>query len=320
MALLRSFNGQDGGPGENPALRTAFLAQMELSAPILNYAEFYAIQGNADTLQVANEFASQGEQRALNADFSTRAQSTSNEATTTLRISGDEIETDQALERRGLAVEGIRLRDLKSAAKSFGRYMMDQFVNGDGTGQNVTGIATHITAGQTITFSSANGGQIPFGNSDANVALQEEFVATLDELVESVIDGAGVLIMDAQVVARLKGWARGILNVTTIQDAYGRAQQITSYGGVPIVRAGFAADGTTRVLPFTETVGASSDCSSVYAVRFGEREMLTLPTSVGLVVKDKGLEGSHYVTQYELDWNVAIENAKAIAKIEGVRL
>lgn len=321
MALLRTLSGNDGQGNENAALRTAFLAAMEPECPILNYAQFYSITGNADTIQSANELTGAGEQRAVNADFSTRAQSTSNEITATLRISGDEIETDRALERRGLDIAGLRLRDLKTYARSFGRYVMDQFVNGTGTGQNVSGFATLVDASQQFILGGGTDGQVvALGNSDANKVLQQEFLADLDALIESVIGGAEFLLMDAQLVARLKAIAREYVTVSNVQDAFGRTQQITEYNGVPIIRSGFASDGTTKVIPFSETVGATANCGSIYAGRFGEQTDITCPTNVGLVLKDHGLDGSHYLTSFEMDWNVALQNVKALSELRGIAL
>lgn len=310
--LLREINVADGQPNEAPATRAVVLGELESAAPILNYAQFYQIQGNGDVVNTVTELNSAGENRAVNSDFASKSRTATGEITVALRILGDVIETDQALARRGFTEEGARMRSIRSFARSIGRHFTDQLINGDNTGQNMNGIKAQAT---NIVYTGTDG--LDITASDAN---KEAFLEYLDETIELVSGGAEVLIMDGQLIGKLKSIGRAYVQTTLVRDIFGREQQVDSYGGVPIIRAGYAKDKTTRVLPFTETRGASTDCGSIYAVRFGEREALSIATSNGLNVKDYGLIGNFYTARVEFDANVLLEDANAVVRLAGVRI
>lgn len=60
--------------------------------------------------------------------------------------------------------------------------------------------------------------------------------------------------------------------------------------------------------------------TSIYAIRFGEKEDVTLGTNVGVQVRDRGLVGVHYQTLVDFDLDLAILNPKAAWRLGGIRL
>lgn len=297
----------------NPALRTIAIGEMYKATQLFNYAEFYSMIGNSDApKKVATEAG--GSERAINADY-TGANGAPAYGSVTLQILGDLIKTDLAYERRGGSIESERERELKSFASGIGRYFMYQFINGTGSSNQIAGLITQIQASETLSM-GVNGAQVPLGNSDANKGAQQAFLEALDSLIASVGAG-GVLFMNPKTISRLTAIAREYVKVDNVDGVFGL---VTSYNGVPIVNSGYSKDKTTLVQGQAETVGTSSDCCSVYCVRFGEKVDTTIATNVGLQVRDRGLVGVQYNTLVEMDAQVAILNAKSAFRLKGVRL
>lgn len=316
---LNQLNQSDGqASGNNPALSALAIAAMTAAAPILQYAEFYTMVGNSDKV-TKNSTAAGGAVRAINSNFSPTNSDVAF-ADVTLTIMGDSIRTDQALERRGYTIQSERARQLEEFSRGLGRFFTDQLVNGDGNSNALSGLNTIMPSGQVMKYVGNNGGVLPVGNSDTNKALQQGFIEQLDELIASVAGGATVLICNDKIKARLQAVLREYVTVTTVQDATGQAMQLTSYNNLPILDAGYKKDGTTKIITNAETLGASTTCSSIFAVRFGERVDFSIATTNGLNVKDLGLVEQKYVTSLEFDAGTLLQNDKAIAVLRGIKL
>jgi hypothetical protein len=94
---------------------------------------------------------------------------------------------------------------------------------------------------------------------------------------------------------------------------------IPYYREIPIVDSGIDKAGAD-IITNTETLGTSTDCTSIYAVRFGERSNLTIATNIGLEIADLGLVGNFYTHSVELDADLGLCDDTAIARLEGIRL
>lgn len=317
--LINQISGSDGqATNDNPALRNVVIAAMVNEAPLLNYVEFYQMTGNADNIPKPAD-AVGGKMRSLNTNFTDPVVTDIDSVDVTLRTMGDRIMTDIALERRGFTAESERARQLESFARGLGRYFTDNFINGDGVSLNIHGIKTLCDSSQVLTFNSVNGGEVLRGNSDEAKSSQQQFIESLDELIAKV-GNPSVIIMNSQTQARLSAVMRDYLEVTTIQDVMGVSYRAISYNQIPIIDAGLNKAKTAQVIANNETVGTSDDCTSVYAVKFGEKEECTVATNVGIVVKDLGMINTQYVTHVEFDLNLALQNTRAVARLKGLRL
>lgn len=315
---LRAITAADTQTGEDPALKNLAINAMEASAPVLNYLEFRGIQGNAFTDKEDHENNGAGEMRAVNSDY-TQATTATPEVTASLKIYGDKVRTDQSFVRRfpGQTIGDERARQLEKYCRSLGRGFTDRFVNGDGTGENITGLKTLATGAQLLAMGN-NGANVSLGSDNTAKKEQQAFLAKIEELLATV-PGATFLMMDAKTKARLKAIGREYINVSVVQDAFGTRQEIADYNGIPIITAGYASDNSTLILPHTETKGtATSVCTSIYAAAVAEDALLAMITSTGLSVKDLGLVGQHYVTNVELDCNTLLYNTRAVGRLEGI--
>lgn len=316
---LNQINASDGQSGDSPALRALAIAALTAAAPILNYAEFYQMVGNADKVAKASTAAG-GEVRAINTNFDVTETDVAF-ADAALTILGDMIGTDQALERRGYTIQSERARQLEGFCRGLGRFFTEQLIIGSGTSNQLSGIKTIMPSGQILKYGGNNGATVLLGNSDTNKTTQQAFIEALDELISMVSGGATVLICNDKVRARLQSVLREYVTITTITDAMGQPMQLTTYNGIPVLDAGFKKDGTTKIITNTETLGTSTSvCSSIYAVRFGERVDFSIATTNGLNVKDLGLDGNKYISSVEFDAGTLLQNDKAIAVMQGIKL
>lgn len=279
---------------------------------VLEFAEFYSIIGNADYTRKAAS-ATGGKFRALNSDYIDNKVNPAF-ANPVLKILGDKVQVDKAHERRGADVPSVRARELLNFAKNLGKQFQNYFFNGTGTGDEFTGLKLLVPTGQIIT-AAENGLSVQLGNDNTSKTSQQKFLELINKLIQNVEGGAQVLFGNSYFVSRLTTIAREFISWQI--NEFGTL--IPFYNGVAIRDVGNDKNGNL-VIPQTETVGTSNDCTSVYAVRFGEASDLSIATNVGVEIKDLGLVGVHYTHSVELDAALSLLDDYAVAKLEGIRL
>lgn len=196
---------------------------------------------------------------------------------------------------------------IASKAKSCGRQFQDQMINGDGTGNNMTGILGLVASGQVIE-AGANGAALTF--------------AMLDELLDAVVDKDGevdYIMMHARTLRSYLALLRA-LGGTTPGDIYTMpsGKQIPAYRGVPIFRNDW--------IPTTQTQGSSNVCTSVIAGTFddGSRSHgiagLTASEAAGIRIKEVGESEDKDETITRVVWycDLALFNEKGLAVLKGV--
>lgn len=296
----------------NDTITQQVIAQMISRATVLEFAEFYPIVGNADYARKAAT-ASGGQFRALDSDYSNNI-ITPAFANPTLKILGDKVQVDWAHERRGLDIASVRARELMSFARNLGKQFQYYFFNGVVSGTQFNGLKAITPAGQKIT-AATNGISVTLGNDNTAKTAQQNYLELLNQLIQKVDGGAQVLFMNARALSRLTTIAREF--VQWLPNTFG--QLMPYYNGIPIRDAGYDKTGAL-VIPQNETVGTSTDCTSIYAVRFSEGADLSIATNVGVEVKDLGLVGVHYVHSVEFDADLVLLNDLSVARLEGIRL
>jgi hypothetical protein len=85
------------------------------------------------------------------------------------------------------------------------------------------------------------------------------------------------------------------------------------YDGIPI--------GVNDWISDAQTVGSSTDCSTIYAVQFGEGGLVGLTSPGGLQVERVGSLESKDASRTRVKWYVAtaLFNTLKLAKLTGVR-
>jgi hypothetical protein len=293
---------------------TVVNAMMERSNVLAEVAEFYSIVGNADYKRKASE-ASGGKFRSLNDNYPDNKVNP-DFANPTLVIFGDQIQVDRAHERRGSDVPSVRAAELLTFARNLGKEFQNKFFNGNKTleAKEFNGLKTIMPAAQVIP-SATNGLIVPLGNSDSAKAAQQKFLELLDALVSSVDGGAQAISMDGDMLSRLTRIAEGMID--TKLDSFGNP--LKTYAGIPILTAGYDKAGN-KIIGHSETVGTSTDCTSIYAYRFGENSDLSFATNIGVEVKDLGLVGVHYTHSVDFDLDITLLNNKSVGRLTGLRI
>jgi HK97 family phage major capsid protein len=267
-------------------------------SPILQALPFVEITGNGLTYNRENAaptaaFFDVG-------DTWTESTPTFTQITATLKIVGGDADIDNYLLMTRSNIQDLQSAVISLKAKAVQQKFEDTFVNGD-TGvdaKSFDGIDKLSTGGQIATM-GANGATLT--------------LAKLDELVDLLKGGKPDLLMMSKRTRRgLNALARasgGFLE--TDRNEFG--QMVQFYDGVPIGVCDFISD--------AKTVGTSTDCSTIYAMSFGEGGLAGITAPGGLIVETVGSLETKDATRTRVKWyvSVALFNALKLAKLTGVR-
>lgn len=199
---------------------------------------------------------------------------------------------------------------IASKAKSCGRKYQDQMINGDGTGDNMTGMLGLVSGGQTLGAgaAAANGAVLSF--------------ADLDALIDMVTDKDGqvdYLMMNSRTRRSYLALLRA-LGGTSPGDIYtmpsGRA--MPAYRGIPIFRNDW--------IPITQTKGSTTTCTSVFAGTLDDGSRthgiagLTSADNSGMNIKEVGEKETADESITRVVWycGLALFSDKGLACLNGV--
>jgi len=303
-------------------LRTLALAEASAQARIFDYAEFYQITGSGDTPRKTAANDATGQARAVGAAGGTYTAEEADPTTATvaLKAYGFEVKTDVAWERRGVDIGSQRAKDLKLRSGDFGRYLFDELINGPGSGNRTKGLKQLATDNSlnVVLGAAADGYDVPSGDSAGSKAKKNYFVEQIVEMVNLVDPTA--IFCNAQTISRLQTIGREFVRTTTAQDIYGKAQQLSTFLDRPLVDTKQTSGRVAQIITNAETVGENDDCTSIYFVRYGEQEGVTIAGNSGIQVYDQGVVGTKYVTMLELDMDQVILDLYALRRLSGIRL
>lgn len=272
-------------------------------SPVLDRLPFMEIEGNA--YQYTQESALPGIAfRAVNAGYTESTGAVVN-ATVGLKIFGGDADVDRFIARTLGNLNDQRAIQTRLKAKAAAIFFTLNFFEGDSaTPEQFDGLRKILTGNQIVT-AGANGATLT--------------LAMLDDLISRVPGGPDVIYAPSQSIAKINALVLATgATVPVERDQYGKL--VKMYAGIPIIDPGFAGDGTTQILAFDETMGASGVTTSLYAVKFGEQEFVSGLTNGGIDVYDLGeLETKPaFRTRIEAYMAIGIFNGKAAARLRGV--
>jgi hypothetical protein len=267
-------------------------------SPILQVLPFVEITGNGLTYNRENTtptaaFFDVG-------DTWTENTPTFTQITATLKIVGGDADIDNFLLTTRSNVQDLQSAVIRLKAKAVQTKFEDTFVNGDTAvdAKSFDGIDKLTTGGQAISM----------GTNGATLTL-----AKLDELIDLVKGGKpDLLVMSKRSRRTLNSLARssgGFLE--TERNDFGLMVQV--YDGIPI--------GISDSISDTQTQGTSTDCSTIYAVQFGEGGLAGVTAPGGLQVERVGSLETKDATRTRIKWyaSLALFNALKLARLIGVR-
>jgi HK97 family phage major capsid protein len=267
-------------------------------SPVLQRLPFIEIVGNGLTYNRENvaptaAFYDVGD--TWNEDTPTFTQ-----ATATLKILGGDADIDNFLKSTRSNIQDLEAAVVQLKARAVQSLFDDTFVNGDESGNpdSFDGIDLLAVAGQTVSM----------GTNGDSLTL-----ARLDELIDKVRGGKpDMLLMSRRsrrslnILARTSGTF-----LEADRDQFGGMVQF--YDGIPI--------GINDYIGDAQTVGTSTDCSTIYAMQFGEGALSGLTAPGGLTIERVGSLETKDASRVRVKWyaGLALFNTVKLAKLTGVR-
>lgn len=289
-------------------------------APLIGLMEFYRHPGNSDNPRKTSG-ASGGQYRAQNSDYPDNEVDPAF-ASLILAILGDEVHTDQSHERRGFDIASVRASDLEAFAEDLAKFLVDEHVNGGGQGSSppalngLEGLLPMSNSQAIYAEDNSTVLTVQDGSSDTAVSARHQFKRLLHKLIEMVDGGPSALLMSNDMKAAITSWFES--QIDRVESDFGTP--IDTFNNVALVGVGYDKSGNSIIAQDEQPGNITTDSQSIYAVRYGERRDLACSTSNGVNVTDKGLVGSHYVYNCELDMQQGLLNDKAVGRLAGLEL
>jgi hypothetical protein len=241
------------------------------------------------------------------------------QATETLAILGGDADVDRFIQQTRSNLNDQRAIQTALKVKAAVRKYQDTFFNGDvGVDANAfDGLKKRLTGSSVI--DAATDGLPVIGTTSAD---RQAFLDKLDELIALVNPDA--LYMNKAIRGK-------ILSALRRENQYVEPvgeKRDPSYQGVPLLHAGLIGSpvgSQTEILPQNETQGsATTQCSSIYAVKFGQDESdggVTGLTNGGVQVDDLGMihEKPALRTRVEFYCGMATFAGTAAGRLRGVK-
>jgi hypothetical protein len=138
----------------------------------------------------------------------------------------------------------------------------------------------------------------------------------LDELLDTVPNGADVLVMRRGTIRAFRGLLRATYGTDAVmQQLHNFGRPMLTHNGIPIIMNEF--------LGANETVGTGENLCSVYALRLNELDGLHGiygGGDAGIVVENIGTVQNKDATRIRLKWytGLALKSTRSIGRLQGV--
>jgi len=282
----------------NDILLTGVVETIIKDSPILQRMPFIEIVGNGLTYNRENAaptaaFFDVG-------DTWTESTPTFTQLTVTLKIMGGDADIDNFLIATRSNVQDLEAAVVQLKAKAVRQLFETTFVTGDAVAnpKSFDGLDKLTDAGQSISM-GANGGSLTLDK--------------LDELVDQVKGGKPEMLLmsrrSRRIVNKLARNSGSLLE--TDRDEFGT--MLTFYDGIPMGVSDYISD--------AQTVGTSTDCSTLYAFQMGEGALSGLTAPGGLAIERVGSLETKDASRTRIKWysSLALFNALKLARLTGVR-
>jgi hypothetical protein len=233
-------------------------------------------------------------------DTWTEATPTFTQVQTTLKILGGDADVDNFLQATYADPNDIEAEVIANRAKAVAHLFSDTFFNGDSS------VNAKAFDGLTKTL-NGTGQEFALGANGGNLTLDN-----MDTLIDMVLPGKpDALLMSKRSRRKLSSLRRSSGNLLeTDVDAFGR--RALFYDGIPVIVDDFVSDAQTQ--------GSSNQCSSVYAVKFGQGTGLLGLEHGGIGIEPIGDLETKDATRWRIKWyaGLATFSLLGVARIKGV--
>ena len=267
-------------------------------SPILQRMPFIEIAGNGLTY---NREATAPSAAFFDVgDTWTESTPTFTQQTVTLKIMGGDADIDNFLIATRSNLQDLEAAVVELKAKAVRQLFEQTFVTGDATAnpKSFDGLDKVVDPAQSLSM-GANGGSLTLDK--------------LDEIIDKVLGGKPDLLLmsrrSRRIVNKLARTSGSFLE--TDRDEFG--QMLQFYDGIAIGVSDYISD--------AQTVGTSTDCSTVYAFQAGEGGLVGLTAPGGLQIERVGSLETKDARRTRIKWyaSLALFNAVKLARLTGVR-
>ena len=283
----------------NDLLLAGVIESIIKESPILQQLPFVEIVGNGLTYNRENTaptaaFYNVGDAWAEDTPTFTQV-------TTSLTILGGDADVDNYLKATRSNIQDMEAAVVELKAKAVRDKFEDAVINGDTATdpKAFDGVDKLTTAGQTVSM----------GTNGATLSLDK-----LDELIDTVKGGKPhMLIMSRRSRRKLGALSRATGSGLLETDRNEFGMMVRFYDGTPV--------GINDYISDAQTVGTSTDCSTIFGIQFGEGAAVGLTGPGGLQVERVGSLETKDATRTRVKWYVsmALFNTLKLAKLTGVR-
>ena len=219
--------------------------------------------------------------------------------TATLSILGGDADVDNYLATTRSNIQDLEAAVVQLKARAIQHKFEDTFINGDtdSDADAFDGIDVLATGSQALTMGQ-NGGTLTLDK--------------LDELIDTVKGGKpDMLLMSRRSRRKLNSLARASGSGIVVSDRDEFGQMVQYYDGIPV----------NDWISDAQTVGTSTDCSTVFAYQAGEGSLVGLTSPGGMHVERVGNLETKDARRTRVKWYVslALFNTAKLAKLTGVR-
>ena len=283
----------------NDVLLAGVIETIINESPVLQNMPFIEIVGNSLTYNRENtaptvSFFDVG-------DAWTESTPTFTQVTAALKILGGDADVDNYLSSTRSNIQDLEAAVVQLKAKAVQEKFDDTFINGDTASdpKAFDGIDKLTVSGQTVSM----------GTNGGTLTLEK-----LDALIDTIKGGKPeMLIISRRSRRKLSSLSRATGSGLLETDRNQFGQMVQFYDGIPIGISDWISD--------AQTVGSSTDTSTIYALQFGEGGMAGLTGPGGLQVERIGSLETKDATRTRVKWYVslALFSTLKLAKLTGVR-
>ncbi len=282
----------------NDVLLTGVVETIIKDSPVLQRLPFIEIVGNGLTY---NREATAPSAAFFDVgDAWTESTPTFTQQTVVLKIMGGDADIDNFLLSTRSNLQDMETAVVQLKAKAVRQLFEQTFVTGDATAnpKSFDGLDKLTDPAQSLSM-GANGGSLTLDK--------------LDELIDTVKGGKPDLLVmsrrSRRIVNKLARTSGALLE--TDRDEFG--QMLAFYDGIPIGVSDYISD--------AQTVGTSTDCSTIYTFQLGEGAVSGLTSPGGLQMERVGSLETKDATRTRIKWyaSMALFNTLKLARLTGVR-
>ena len=280
-------------------LLTGVIETIVKDSPVLQAIPFIEVVGNGLTYNQEKTLPSVSFYEP--GDTWDESTPTFTQVTANLKILGGDADVDNFVKATRSNLQDLEATVVALKAKATQQTFDTTFIDGNSTTNSKAfdGIDKLAVASQTVSM-GANGGSLTLDK--------------LDEAIDKVRGGKpDMLIMSRRSRRKLSSLGRAAGSGVVVADRNQFGMMTDYYDGIPVGVSDYVSD--------AKTVGTSSDCSTIYAVQWGEGAVAGLTAPGGLQMERVGSLETKDATRVRVKWYVAIAvfNSLKLAKLSGVR-